>query len=486
MADLNIEKLSEQEKELEERYAKLGQEFFKSLYSTLKTASLYEANNNRYITKAGEFRQLVAEVFTEYKKLSFCLKDGYFFLNKFRITLAASDREASEYFALKFGAMNIDGFEITSNCDAREIDKFVFGLTHFKPTEDPEESFENFKTKLDKLQIEHIYPTKIAEKSKGQEKKKDETTKVKARKVFFQAIGVVQDIINQAKSGSPINLAKTKRVVQSMVDQIIDDESAMIELTVLRDYDQYTYIHSVNVCVLSLILGFHMNLDKGRLSDLGVGALLHDIGKIDLPVSLLNKTDPFNEMDWQQMRMHPVYGVKSIIRTRGTDKSSIRAIAAAYEHHITFEGKGYPQLLQKRTPCLFAQIVAICDTFNAMSSGRVYHKRRMSGDEVITNMVNRAGADFNPLLLKVFINVIGVYPVGSVVKLSNDEVAIVSRTNADNLESPEVKVIADRQGLKEEVKIIDLSKEDAGGLRIKTVIDGDKYNIDPANYIDLG
>lgn len=486
MDDINVEKLNREMQEQEERYAKLGQELFRSLYSTLKTASLYEANNNRYISKASEFRQLVAEVFTENKKLSFNVKDGYFFLNKFRINLTANDKEASEYFIQKFEAMNIDGFEIDINSDAREIDKFIFGLTHFKPTEDPSESFEIFKTKLDKLQIEHIYPTKIVNRDKETEKSHDESSKVKARKVFFQAIGVVQDIINQAKTGSPINLAKTKRVVQSMVDQIIDDESAMVELTVLRDFDHYTYVHSVNVCVLSLILGYHLNLDKSRLSDLGVGALLHDLGKIDLPAGLLNKTDPFDEMDWQQMRMHPVYGVKAIIRTRGTDRSSIRAIAAAYEHHITFEGKGYPELLQKRTPCLFAQIVSICDTFNAMTSGRVYHKRRMSGDEVITNMVNRVGADFNPLLMKVFINVIGVFPVGSVVKLSNDEVAIVSRTNSEDLENPEVKIIADRNGLKDEVKIIDLSKEASSGLKIKSLLDGDKYNIDPADYIDLG
>jgi len=205
-----------------------------------------------------------------------------------------------------------------------------------------------------------------------------------------------------------------------------------------------------------------------------------------LPLSLLNKTVPYDDMDWQQMRMHPVYGVKSIIRSRGTDHSSIRAIGAAYEHHITYKGGGYPQLLQKRVPCLFAQIVSICDTFNAMTSGRIYHKRRMSGDEVITNMVNRSGSDFNPLLLKAFINVIGIYPIGSVVRLNNDQVAIVSRTNPDNLENPEVRIIADRNGLKPEVTVIDLSKEETSGIHIQSVIDGEKYNIDPANFIDLG
>jgi hypothetical protein len=101
-------------------------------------------------------------------------------------------------------------------------------------------------------------------------------------------------------------------------------------------------------------------------------------------------------------------------------------------------------------------------------------------------MVNRAGTDFNPLLLKVFINTIGIYPVGSIVRLNTDELAIVSRTNLNALEKPEVKVIADRDGLRSEVKVVDLSAGEASEIYIKSVIDGQKYNIDPANYIDLG
>jgi HD-GYP domain-containing protein (c-di-GMP phosphodiesterase class II) len=410
-------------------------------------------------------------------------------LNNFRISLSTADSEAMQYFVTKFKSFNMDGFEVQSQADSTEIDRFVFCFTHFKATEDPDETYFQFVERLDKLQIQNIYPIKITEKDEKDEKEekvKDPNSKGKARRVFFQAISTVQEIVNQAKTGSAINLTKTKRVVQSMVDQIIEDEPVMMELTVLSDFDNYTYIHSVNVCILSLILGYHLKLDKRRMSDLGIGALLHDIGKIDLPVSLINKAEAFDDMDWQQMRMHPVYGVKSIIRSRGTDRSSVRAISTAYEHHISFAGGGYPEVLQKRLPCLFAQIVAICDSFNAMIAGRIYHKRRMSGDEVVTNLINRAGTDFNPLLLKVFINVIGVFPVGSVVRLSNNEVAVVSRNNPNDLEKPEVKVIADKDGIKEEIKVVDLSKETTRGIRIRSVIDGEKYNIDPANYIDLG
>jgi len=472
----------------QEKYSKTGYEFFRSFYSLLKTASLYEVNNNRYIEQATEFRQLVAEIFTDEPNLVFAFKEGHFFLNDSRIKLDSTDNEAADYFKEKFDSLSISGFSIFSKADSREIDRFIFGFVHFKLPEDSEDALGAFKERLGKLQIENISPIKLAEKQRRRTVSKDkvESLKLKARNTFFSAIGTVQDIVNSAKSGNRINIAKVKRTVQAMVDQIIENESVMMELTVLRDFDEYTYVHSVNVCVLSLVLGVHLGLDKKQLSDLGVAALLHDIGKINLPIELLNKPTAYDDMDWQQMRMHPIFGVKVILKTRGTDPSSIKAMATAYEHHIAYGGGGYPELLQKRIPCLFAQIVAITDTFNAMMSGRIYHSRRMAGDEVITNLVNRAGTDFNPLLVKVFVNTIGIYPVGSVVRLNNDEIAIVSRTNADTLEKPEVKVIADREGPKTEIKIIDLSKEEASGLYIKSVIDGDKYKIDPAAFIDFG
>lgn len=485
MFDLNENEYEIQAQELEKRYKDLGLKIFRSLYSTLKIASLYDANNNRYIAKVSELRHLMAEIFTEDDNLSLTYKDGYFFINTFRLTLEASEQELVDFFKDRFKALNIEGFCIYPQADAREIDKFIFSLSNFRASEDPLEAYQYFSYKLEDLQIENIVLTKIVEREEPLKASK-KSSKAKSRKVFFRAIAAVQEIIDQASSGNRMNLTKTKRLIQSMVDNIIEDETALMEMTVLRNFDNYTYMHSVNVCIYSIILGCNINLDKRRLTDLGVSALLHDIGKISLPESLIKKTEVFDEMDWQQIRMHPIYGVKAITKTRGTDRSSIRAIATAYEHHITFSGGGYPQLLQKRKPCLFAQIVAITDSFDAMCSGRVYHKKKRTADEVITNMINRAVTDYNPLLLKVFVNAIGIYPIGSVVRLNTDEVAIVSRNNPDNLEKPEIKIIAGREGEKSDVKIIDLSKEESSKIYIQSVIDGDKYNIDPANYFDLG
>jgi HD-GYP domain-containing protein (c-di-GMP phosphodiesterase class II) len=164
----------------------------------------------------------------------------------------------------------------------------------------------------------------------------------------------------------------------------------------------------------------------------------------------------------------------------------VRASSAIFEHHISLDGSGYPDLPNKRRPSLFARIVAIADTYNAMTSGRVYHRKRHLPDEAITSMSNRIDKSFDPLLLKVFINTLGIYPVGSVVALSTNEIGIVSRNNPDDLERPEVKIIANSDGMIEvnEVKVIDLSQDTS--VKVTKIIDDDKYNIDIASYIDIG
>ena len=157
-----------------------------------------------------------------------------------------------------------------------------------------------------------------------------------------------------------------------------------------------------------------------------------------------------------------------------------------FEHHIGYDGSGYPELLNKRKPSLYARIVAIADTYNAMTSGRVYHREKFLPDQAITNMINRIGKSYGPILLKVFINSIGIYPVGTVVALSSREIGIVARNKREDPEHPEVRVIGNDTGLFDvgDVKLIDLSEE--SGISISRMIDGEKYNIDNADYLHLG
>jgi HD-GYP domain-containing protein (c-di-GMP phosphodiesterase class II) len=465
-----------------------GRKLLPVLFATFKIASMYEANNNRYIEQATKLREILSRIFADESDFSITTKGGYFFISDVRIRTDRDLDTAMTYFIERWQAIGISGFMFNRGLDPRELDKFIFLLSSLEPSETADEAFHSLKERLNQLQVEKVIPVRVTD-ADNSVKKTDgdkESIKANARKTFFQAVNVVRDTLTQSRSSNSVNISKTKRVVQELINRLIEDEAAVMELTALRSFDDYTYVHSVNVCVLSLILGHHLGLDRKMLSNLGVGALLHDIGKTKLPVELINKPDSFDEFDWAQMRKHPVFGIKALYKTRATDETTVRASAAIFEHHIALDGSGYPDLPNKRRPSLFARIVAIADTYNAMTSGRVYHRKRHLPDEAITSMTNRIDKSFDPLLLKVFINTLGIYPVGSVVTLSSNEIAIVSRNNPDDLERPEVKIIANSEGMIEinEVKVIDLSKD--SDIKVTKIIDDDKYNIDVASYIDIG
>lgn len=484
MLDRSLDEIKEKNDLLEALLDEQGRHLVNLLHATFKIAGMYEANNNRYIEQASKLKGILKQIFDDEPDFTLTIKGGYMYLNGTRLKADRDSEVAMTYFLERWPALGMSGLSFGSRLDARELDKFIFFMTGFNEQENREENFDVIKQRLNELGIENIIPTRYSEEEEPEDEDRYKAIRALAKKTFFSAISVVRDTMNQVKSNSSINIAKTKRVVQKMIDVIIEDDSALMEMTALRNFDDYTYVHSVNVCVLSLILGYNLGFDRKRLSNLGVGSLIHDIGKTKLPIDLVNKPDAYDEYDWEQMRKHPIYGVKFLLKTRSVDETTSRASSAVYEHHITYEGDGYPKLLRKRMPALFARIVAITDTYNAMSSGRIYHRKRNLPDEVVTNMVNRAGKAFDPILLKVFINAIGIYPVGTVVALSSNQVGIVTKSNPKDPEKPKVKIVADERGLLgiDEVKIIDLSEEP--GIVVTKMIDGDKYKINNANYLD--
>lgn len=305
------------------------------------------------------------------------------------------------YFMERWAVLGISGFSFNKALDPRELDKFIFLLCGFEASETPQDTFHNLRERLNQLKIEKVLPIRVTDdvRVESDQDDKRDSTKASARKTFFNAVGVVQDTLNQSRNSGTINIAKTKRVVQELINRIIEDEAAIVELTSLRSFDDYTYVHSVNVCVLSLILGFHLGLERKALSNLGVGALMHDIGKSKLPIELVNKPGTFDEYDWQLMKRHPVFGVKALFKSRPVDETTVSAATAIFEHHLMLDGSGYPDLSNKRKPTLFARIVSIADTYNAMTSGRIYHVKRHLPDEAITSMVKRVDKAFDPLLL---------------------------------------------------------------------------------------
>jgi HD-GYP domain-containing protein (c-di-GMP phosphodiesterase class II) len=294
--------------------------------------------------------------------------------------------------------------------------------------------------------------------------------------------------MDNIKLGQAVSVKRAKRVVQSMVDLLLQEESTLLGLTTLRSHDEYTHHHSVNVCILSLAMGQRLGYPKKKLTELGVAALFHDMGKASISPEILNKPTDFTEEEWQIMRRHPILGVKYIIKLKGINEMTIRMVTGVFEHHLNYDLSGYPKLDTKWELSLLGRIISIVDCYDALTSSRVYNRVPYPPDKALKFMLNKSGRAFDPVLIKIFINSIGIFPIGTLVFLNTNEMGVIVQTssNPERMDRPKVKIIADASGNEVDGDIIDLSElnEKTGqfNINILKIIDSTKYKIDVSRY----
>ncbi|HXF48164.1 MAG TPA: HD domain-containing phosphohydrolase [Verrucomicrobiae bacterium] len=459
----------------------LKRELVNGFFVLFRTAELYAATHPSYQKQAEHFFATVNGLLEGEGNVLLETLDGHLFVNDARLKFDFEGFAASKFVVGLLASHNLGGFSFEAGISREELDRFV---ALFKK---PPEELDGLPDLLAREQITHIVPKQKAEKEDPKKIEKLEGSRAAARKTFATAVSLVETTMAAARTGKGANLNAAKRVVQELVDQIMSDEAALMELAALKHYDNYTYAHSVNVAVLSISLGVRLGLDKKTLALLGFGALFHDIGKVKLPADLINKPSEYNEEDWKQMRRHPVLGAKTVILTRGTDEYTGRAAEIAFLHHVNQDKTGYPVLTEKRVPGVFPMIVKICDTFNALSSGRIYFAKPFSPDEVIQKMIAGIGTQYDPLLLKIFVSTVGVFPIGSLVLLDTGEVGIVYKTNPENIYRPKVRVIAGPSGQTSDFQVVDLAERDQNSgqfvRNIKRLLNSHDYGIDLSKFL---
>jgi HD-GYP domain-containing protein (c-di-GMP phosphodiesterase class II) len=281
-----------------------------------------------------------------------------------------------------------------------------------------------------------------------------------------------------------------KRAVQKVVDQVLHNESSILSMTVLRDYDQYTFAHSVNVCIFSIALGKKLGLSRQALYELGLGALMHDLGKTRMPIELTTKTSRLDDPEWEVIKEHPTEGLLTLMEMRSGGEMPLRAMLMTYEHHMKLDQSGYPASIRPRQPSLFGRIVTVADGFDAGTSRRSYQSTPWLPDAVIKEMRDNPERGYDPLLVKAFVSLTGIYPVGSVVILDSYELAVViARSSApDAYHQPVVKVVYDDLGIPlDPPRVLDLTELDpATGAPLRTIIkttDPEKYGIRVSDYL---
>lgn len=286
------------------------------------------------------------------------------------------------------------------------------------------------------------------------------------------------DALNyQAVQGSPLNLRNARLLANSMVKVILQDRNALLGVAALYQHDEDTCHHSINVAVLSLMLGLRMGLEENVLPALGTAALLHDIGKMRIPQSLLGKSSHLTATEQSVLERHTIHGAALVQHLRGLSQT---AMLVALEHHLNHDLSGYPRLLKAEHQHLFTHVVAIGDFFDASTSARRTDRKPLLPDQAVQAIVAGAGTRFEPTLAKLFFHTLGAYPVGSVVRLSSGEIAVVYGTAEGRPLQPPLKMVRDAQGAVIDPIPVDLSQD---GHRIAYSIDPIKASIDLAAYL---
>ncbi|HEY5555702.1 HD-GYP domain-containing protein [Acetobacterium sp.] len=261
-------------------------------------------------------------------------------------------------------------------------------------------------------------------------------------RVRAQTVNGLKDIFICNDKNLPVSQEKftdMENHIETIVDEILKNKNMMVNMVDLKVFDDYTYYHSVNVAVLSIVLGTALGLDKTELCNLGFGALLHDIGKVFIDKDILNKRGPLTDDEFKQMKKHPSLGYDYLIKEFGGSLSSQLGIL---DHHEKFRGDGYPNDIKGEDISLFGRIISIADVYDALASDRPYRKALIPS-EAIEYIMGATYTFFDPELVKVFITKIAPYPVGTCVKLSNGLIGIVTENFESYCLRPNVRVFQD-------------------------------------------
>lgn len=252
----------------------------------------------------------------------------------------------------------------------------------------------------------------------------------------------VENLLKDARFGKAVDTEAAKAVVSEMVDSVTSDTDAALWLTQLKRADEYTAQHCVNVAVLSVAFAAHLGYAHEQLKTIGLGALLHDIGKMRVPPHVLNKSGPLTQIEFEIVKRHPVDGYEML---KATNQIPAQALQIVRFHHERLSGKGYPDGLGGDQLPTSVLLVAICDVYDALTSDRVYHQG-LPADQSLQAMFQMAPANFGKALIHEFIKCIGIYPVGSLVQLATGAIGVVMTKDPLNKLRPVVMLVRDPHG----------------------------------------
>lgn len=304
-----------------------------------------------------------------------------------------------------------------------------------------------------------------------------------AQQAYKSAKLIIQQAMEDVRMGRALNMEAVSEVVGSMADSILRSPDALTSLTRLKQFDEYTFFHSVNTSILALSVGRHLGYGRAPLLQLGTGMLLHDIGKTQIPIEILNKPGRYEADEFEIMKQHVLRGAEILSNTTGLTDMFLKP---TLEHHERVDGTGYPYHRSKTDLSQFGLIAAIVDIYDAVTSDRCYHKGKTPHETLQLLYQLGTQGHVEGELVQQFVQVVGVYPVGSCVSLNTGERAIVKRLNHHAPLQPLVVLITDEEEHQRSTPVdLDLAAQlQKPNRTIVSILDPTTLGINPRSYLD--
>ncbi len=439
------------------------------LLAAYNNVKLYGSKHNVSEKSLDELFEILSEALKQSEEFNIVLRGLHIYIMGERLKISSTNFPFIKQIVDLFKEKEIGGLKISRNFTKRELGTF------FEQLSKEGLKYENLKENLASMGIMSIkilpmlvQPTEIVDPKK------------RVKQVYFETINLVKNLSTQGSLSKPSYTKFTVGVLY-LIDTLKTSESLLLGLTVVKNYDDFLYNHSVNTAILALSLGVRIGLKSKELLKLGQAALLHDIGMINIPRNILKKESLLTEEERKIVRTHPINGFRITLDLMGLSEETAPILLSILEHQKGYDGSGYPDFI-KNGISLYSRIIQIADFYDAVTTPRFYNPIPMSPAEAIAYLVKYSGKLFDPLLSKHFINLLGLYPMGSLVFLSTGEWGLVvgQPQDPEKLHKPVVLVIKDAEGKDQMHRTLDLSQSEIEIVKVESPW---KYGIDPAEYL---
>jgi putative nucleotidyltransferase with HDIG domain len=303
------------------------------------------------------------------------------------------------------------------------------------------------------------------------------------RRMYADAVSVAGNVWDSAQTEGQPDATLASTMIDGLAQAVAQNRTALLALTTLKNYDNYTFTHMVNVAILMMGQARALGIDGSLLREFGLAALMHDIGKVRTPLEILNKPDKLTDDEFVIMRRHVVDGAEIL---RGTPDVPALAPVIAFEHHLRIDGSGYPFGVQRPALNLGTMLCGIADVYDAMRSQRAYQQSYPT-DRILQVLKRNDGQQFDQNLVRRFVQLLGIYPVGNFVRLNTGEVAVVRQVHAPDPYRPEVRVLFDKDGARIElpydINLWEAQPEAGVPSSITAPVDPANYQLDPLTLV---